>query len=70
MPGAVGGPKLSKRVYMSLTVGAPAPKELLEWQLAERFGWTLNYIRSLTMQDLQNLFQIDDGRNKARPRQK
>jgi hypothetical protein len=38
----------------------------LRWNLAERFGWTLSEIDGLSMADLRNFFQIEDGRGKAR----
>jgi hypothetical protein len=34
--------------------------------MVERFGWTLDQIRSLSMRDLQNHFQIEDAKIKAR----
>jgi hypothetical protein len=41
--------------------------ELIEWSLAERFHWTLDYIReNISYQDWLNLNQIDDARGKAR----
>lgn len=42
------------------------PIELLRWQIAERFGWTLQEVDSLSWQDLTELLQIDDARNRAR----
>jgi hypothetical protein len=36
----------------------PAPQELFEWNLVERFGWTLTQVRSMTMQDIENYIQI------------
>jgi hypothetical protein len=35
------------------------------WALAERFHWTLAYIDTLSLQDIQELIQVDDGRAKA-----
>ena len=44
----------------------PAPVfELMRWSMAERFGWTLDYIDSLSMADIHEFFQIEDGRAKA-----
>jgi hypothetical protein len=40
--------------------------ELLRWNLAERFGWTLDEIDALSMADLAEFIQIEDGRGKAR----
>lgn len=42
------------------------PFELLRWSLAERFGWTLEEIDALSMSDLEEFLQIEDGRSKAR----
>lgn len=39
--------------------------ELIEWQLAERFGWTLDEIERVPVGRLHELMQIDDGRAKA-----
>jgi hypothetical protein len=36
------------------------------WALAERFGWTLDYIDSLSVADWHELIQVDDGKKKAR----
>ena len=41
------------------------PHEYLEWDLVFRTGWTLEYIRSLTMQDYHDYLQIKDARVKA-----
>jgi hypothetical protein len=39
--------------------------------LAERFsGWTLEYIDGLSVADVHELIQIDEGREKARPKPK
>jgi hypothetical protein len=40
--------------------------ELLRWNIAEKFGWTLATIDALTMADLQDYFQIQDGYRAAR----
>lgn len=42
------------------------PLEMLRWQIAERFGWTLEYIDALSLDDLTQMIQIDDGLGKAR----
>ncbi len=57
---------MSKAVYLHYKQGKGAPFELLRWSMAERFGWTLDYIDSLTIKDIEQLFQVDDGRGKAR----
>lgn len=40
--------------------------ELIRWTLAERFGWTLAEVDALSMMDLADFYQIEDGRAKAR----
>jgi len=45
---------------------APIPFELLRWQLAEKYGWTLEYIDSLSLDTLNEHFQITDGMMKSR----
>lgn len=40
--------------------------ELMRWTIAERFGWTLEYVDGLSMADLHEFIQIEDGRIKAR----
>jgi hypothetical protein len=47
-------------------MGDPPPLELLRWNLAERFGWTLAEVDALAVSDLFELLQIEDGRGKAR----
>ena len=51
---------------MALKVGAPAPPELLTWELAERFGWTFEYIESLSVERIHEYIQIKDAKHKAR----
>ncbi len=56
---------MSKRVYLSLVTGAPAPACLLMWEMCERFNWTLDYFRTLKVADLHEYLQIQDGKGKA-----
>ena len=63
--GAFSRPKLAKRVYLHLRHGHGAPLELLRWNMAARFGWTLPEIDALSVADLHELAQIDDARVKA-----
>jgi hypothetical protein len=42
-----------------------APPELDRWQMAEKFGWTLEYIDSLSIHDLHEFLQIAGARAKA-----
>jgi len=44
--------------------------ELLRWNLAERFHWTLSEIDALNFKDLHEFWQIEDGRGKASIRPK
>jgi DNA-dependent RNA polymerase auxiliary subunit epsilon len=37
------------------------PPETVRWQLAEKFGWSLEYIDSLSMETLHEYLQIKDG---------
>jgi hypothetical protein len=39
--------------------------ELIRWQIAERFGWTLEYIDSLPLNDLHEWLQISGARAKV-----
>ena len=55
---------------MHLKLGHPAPLELMIWTIAERFGWTLEYIDTLSMAKIQELIQIDDARARASARGK
>lgn len=41
------------------------PFEFLRWILAERFGWTLDEVDALSMADLAQFLQIEDGKSKA-----
>jgi len=43
----------------------PPPPELIEYMLVEKFGWTLDYIRSLEKKDIDNLFIIMSEKNQA-----
>ena len=42
------------------------PFEAIRWNMAERFGWTLEYIDGLSLEDLGNFIRIQDGQAKAR----
>jgi hypothetical protein len=41
------------------------PFEYIRWTLAERFHWTLTEVDALSMADLEEFFQIEDGKAKA-----
>lgn len=51
---------------MALKHGEPSPPELLVWQMAEKFGWTLEYIEGLSMAKIHEFIQVEDGLMKAR----
>jgi hypothetical protein len=41
------------------------PIEVIRWKLAEKFGWTLEYIDSLPVAILHEYLQIQDGKTHA-----
>ena len=41
------------------------PREWYRWHMAERFGWTLEYVDALMMQDFHEFLQVEDGKRKA-----
>lgn len=47
---------------------------VLEWNLVELSGWTLEYIRNLSLKDIQNHLSIVDAKakiqSKSRPKTK
>ena len=63
---AVSGPKISKAVFFALRYGDPVPWAYWRWELVERFGWTLDYIDSLALDDFNEYMQVCDGKAKAR----
>lgn len=44
------------------------PDAYWTWRLARETGWTLEYIRSLSVGDLHEYFQVMDGEAEARKR--
>jgi len=42
------------------------PWEYYRWHLAEKFGWSLDTVDSLSMGDIGEWFQIEDARTKVR----
>jgi hypothetical protein len=50
---------------MSCIVREGRPFEDMRWELAEKFGWTLEYIDALKLGDLHELIQVQDGRAKG-----
>lgn len=47
---------------------------ILEWNLAELTGWTLEYIRNLSLKDISNHLSLSDAKakiqSKSRPKPK
>jgi hypothetical protein len=50
---------------MALALGDPIPEEVIRWRLAEQFGWSLEYIDNLSIQDMIEYISIIDGRAHA-----
>jgi hypothetical protein len=44
--------------------GTSPPVQMLRWRMAEQFGWTLDYIDSLTAADLFEYLNVEDGKSK------
>lgn len=42
------------------------PLESLRWTMAERFGWTLDVVDALTLEDVVEFLEVEDGRQAAR----
>lgn len=57
--------RLAERAYLFYKMGAPAPSEILKWTLAEKFGWTLEYIEGLSMAQIHEYYQLQDAKYKA-----
>ena len=55
---------------MHLTYDDPAPLRYLYMRLADRFGWTIDYIESLTPSWYFDLFAMMDGESKALEKRK
>jgi len=56
-------------VYRALALGdevpAEIPVEITRWDMAETFGWSLEYIDSLPMSEIINYLSIRDGKAHA-----
>jgi hypothetical protein len=48
-----------------LTQGKNLPWEYWRWKIAEQYHWTLDYVDGLSMQDIEDYFQVHDGIGKA-----
>jgi hypothetical protein len=57
-------------VYKSIKFRKSPPAPLILWTLAERFSWTLDYIRSIRLPDMLEFYAVEEGREKARPPKK
>jgi hypothetical protein len=53
------------RAWLHFRGFEPAPLELLRWQMAEKFGWTLDYIDALPLSAIHEWIQINDARAKV-----
>ena len=53
-------------MFKHLKYRAGAPLRYIYWTLAERTGWTLEYIESLPLGVLHEWMQIMDARGKAK----
>ena len=58
-------PKLSKRVYLGLIGNERMPEEYWRWKIAEQFGWTLEQVDALRLEDYAEYHQVRDGIGKA-----
>jgi hypothetical protein len=54
---------LSQRIYLSSSGWGDGqqPIEAIRWQLAEKFGWTLDYIDNLPLSELHEYLNVRDG---------
>jgi hypothetical protein len=52
---------------MAVKYGKDTPLELVKWSMMERFGWTPEQFAGLSLADLFEFLQVEEGRNKARP---
>ena len=44
---------------------ASPPLEYWRWHMAEQYGWTLDYVDSLSLEDMTEYYQVQDGLHKA-----
>ena len=50
---------------MAIVGNQPTPPEYWRWKLAEKFGWTLDYIDALSIGDFNEYIQVADGTAKG-----
>ena len=48
------------------TIDGSSTFEQVRWQIAEKFGWTLEYIDSLALSDVHEYLQVQDGLSHAK----
>lgn len=51
---------------MGLGFGKPLPIRWWDWHIARETGWTLEYVRCLSVQDFHDYLQIKDAEAKVR----
>ena len=54
-------------MFLAVRYGQDAPLELVKWTMMERFGWTPAQFGAISLADLHEFLQVEEGRNKARP---
>ena len=57
---------LEARIMAHLAIGKPAPREWLEFTLMDRFKWTVEYVRSLSLVEVSRLLTMMSAQVKAR----
>jgi hypothetical protein len=60
-----GGKSLSRAVFLAARFGAEMPLEAVRVLLAREFGWTLEYVDSLDIEDVQDVMAVLDGLARA-----
>jgi len=50
---------------MALAFNDELPTKAIIWSMAEKFGWSIEYIKGMNLADIQDYLQIEHGRNKA-----
>ena len=53
-------------MHLGIAYGAPLPTEYLRWAMAERMGWTLEYVDNLDVADMHQGLAVWEGEAKAR----
>lgn len=51
-------------MYTHYRYNAPAPYEVIVWQLVDETGWTLDYIESLPLAKLHEWIALQDAKAK------